>query len=82
MRKNKVAEAIFSKYSDPKSTPSDPQSRNHYTKKGGTLSDFYREVHTANSQKMHPYLNKNATEIESMMMNNRRLIESARAHTR
>jgi hypothetical protein len=85
MRKNKAVEAIFSKYSEPKAAPVDMFTTYRSTKKrkGGTLSDFYHEVHAANSQKIqHPYNNKNATEIESMMMQNRRLIEASSQYKR
>ncbi|GEM_PF-885705 len=85
MRKNKAAEAIFSKYSEPKVTPVDIFTAYRSTKKrkGGSLNDFYHEVHAANNQKnQHPYNNKNATEIESMMMQNRRLIEASTQHKR
>ncbi|MFA5215515.1 hypothetical protein [Sulfuricurvum sp.] len=80
MRKNKAAEAIFSKYSEPKAAPIDMFTAYRSTKKrkGGSLNDFYHEVHAANSKKtQHPYNNKNATEIESIMVHNRRLIEAS-----
>lgn len=82
MRKNSAAEAILSKYSDQKNAPKERNTASRYPKKsdGGTLSDFYREVYAANTENgKHPYQNKNASEIEFMMMSNRRLIETARS---
>jgi hypothetical protein len=83
MRKNSAAEAILSKYLEPKSPPIFTRTAYQSTekKKGGSLSDFYCEVHAVNSQKsLYSYQNKNASEIELMMMNNRRLIEDKRNH--
>lgn len=85
MRKNRAAEAIYSKYSEPKTPSVDLYGAYRTPKqyKGGTLSDFYREVYATNSQnRQHPYQNKNANEIELFMMNNRKLIESNPGNTR
>jgi len=82
MRKNKAAEAILSKYMEPKKGPKSlfNASRQSNKSSGGSLSDFYREVYAAHAQNQkHLYQNKNAAEIESMMMSNRKLIEIARS---
>lgn len=85
MRKNDAAEAIYTKYAEPKAPKADPYAATRSIKKrrGTTLSDFYQEVYAADSQKMqHPYQNKNAKEIELFMMNNRKLIENNSGYKR
>lgn len=85
MRKNEAIEALFSGCTVPKTATLDPLSVYHYTKKkkGGSLSDFYREVYAAESRSsLQSYQNKNANEIELTMMRNRKLIEAARSRQR
>jgi len=81
MRSTTIREKLLSKYipTTPK-TRTDLFFRSHSPKaKGSTLEEFYREVHAKHSvNKEEPYQNKNAKEIESMMMQNRKLIEMQR----
>lgn len=85
MRRNEAIEALFANHPVPQTPPIDPLTVYHYTKKkkGGSLSDFYREVYDAQRLNAeHPYQNKNANEIEFAMMRNRKLIETARSRQR
>ncbi|AFV97253.1 MULTISPECIES: hypothetical protein [unclassified Sulfuricurvum] len=82
MRQHKIREAVWAKY-----TPSAPKvstSRYVPTKnKGSTLQEFYDEVHAKNLlHQEHFYQNKNAQEIETIMAQNRRLIDAKRAPRR
>ncbi len=79
MNKHKIREAALAKYSPiPKvSTFKYISTKN----KGSTLEEFYNEVHTKHALHQEQlYPNKNAQEIESIMMQNRRLIEAQRNH--
>ncbi|MDD5159440.1 MAG: hypothetical protein PHI47_05280 [Sulfuricurvum sp.] len=79
MRNHKIREAILAKY-----TPKPKLSPYTYIRtktKGSTLEEFYNEVHakhTLHQEQLYP--NKNAQEIELIMMQNRRLIEAQRNH--
>ncbi|MDD2950639.1 MAG: hypothetical protein PHU29_07615 [Sulfuricurvum sp.] len=77
MRIHKIREAALSKY-----TPAPKTSLYKYTHKKikpATLEEFYNEVHAKHTQHQEQqYPNKNAQEIESIMMQNRRLIEAQR----
>lgn len=81
MRKNTIRETLLSQYA-----PSVPKVRveslyKSYAPKakGQTLEEFYREVHAKNSKNLELlYHNKNAKEIESMMIQNRKMIEHKR----
>jgi len=77
MRQHKMRDAVLAKY-----TPSPKVSPFKYTPtktKGSTLQEFYEEVHAKNTQHQeHFYHNKNAQEIESIMAQNRRLIDAQR----
>ena len=77
MRIHKIREAALSKY-----TPAPKISLYKYTHKKikpATLEEFYNEVHAKHTQHQEQqYPNKNAQEIESIMMQNRRLIEAQR----
>jgi hypothetical protein len=77
MRNHKIREAALSKY-----TPEPKTSFYKYTPnkiKPSTLEEFYNEVHAKHTQHQEQlYHNKNAQEIESIMMQNRRLIEAQR----
>lgn len=79
MRNHKIREAALAKY-----TPSPKASSYTYihTKtKRSTLEEFYNEVHVKHIlHQEQSYPNKNAQEIESIMMQNRRLIEAQRNH--
>lgn len=84
MRINKASEAILAKYAPeikPKITLS-TFGRLHKTKKS-SLEEFYKEVYARSALQIeHVYNDKNAKEIESMMMHNRRLIEAQRKSKR
>ncbi|MFY9143062.1 hypothetical protein [Sulfuricurvum sp.] len=81
MKKHKIRETLLAKY-----TPKPKISFHQYvpTKtKGSTLEDFYNEVYIKSA--LHgeqSFQNKNAQEIESIMMQNRRLIEAQRSPRR
>lgn len=81
MRINKASEAILAKYT-PKTKPKISFSLfgSHVHKpKGSSLKEFYKEVYAHGALQVEQvYNDKNAKEIESMMMNNRRLIEAQR----
>jgi len=79
MRINKASEAILAKYSSPKQKfKIEPFYKTQSEmKKGGSLQDFYDELHSKSHYFIEQvYTGKNAKEIESMMMQNRKLIES------
>lgn len=78
MNRHKIREAVWAKYSP--STPKVSSSRYVPTKiKSSTLQEFYDEVHAKNLlHQEHFYHNKNAQEIESIMAQNRRLIDAKR----
>lgn len=81
MRINKASEELLAKYApEPKKKIAFSSFGSKGTKtKGSTLEEFYREVAMRNSLQIeHVYNDKNAKEIESMMMQNRRLIEAQR----
>lgn len=84
MRTHKASEAILAKYSPPPKNTMTASFRSRLPKKkGSTLEELYREVHARNALHIDQvYNNKNAQEIESMMMQNRRLIEAHRAPKR
>lgn len=79
MRINKASEAILAKYA-PKIKPKISFSLfgSHVHKpKSSTLEEFYKEVYARSALQVEQvYNNKNAKEIESMMISNRRLIEA------
>lgn len=84
MRINKASEAVLARYAAPekKQLRVEPfyktQSGN---KKGTSLQDFYEEVYSKNFCQIEQiYHGKNAKEIESIMVQNRRLIESSHSH--
>ncbi len=69
-----MREAIITQFSEPPKEASYPFFKiRPTTKKGKTLSDFYAEV--LKSSKPH-YETKSAKELEIMMMQNRKLIET------
>lgn len=81
MRPATAREAILAQYA-PSSSPKLSintlfKSRSSKTK-GSTLEDFYREVLSTGTQAEQLYQNKNAQEIERMMVQNRKLIEAQR----
>lgn len=82
MRAITVREKLLSKYSSAASPKINLQtlSKVRITKtKGSTLDDLYREVAAQSAlQSEEPYRNKNAQEIERIMMQNRKLIEQKR----
>ncbi|MDD2779977.1 hypothetical protein [Sulfuricurvum sp.] len=80
MRINKASEAILAKYIQEPSSKRISSFGSYKPKaKGSTLEEFYREVKARSALQIeHVYTGKNATEIESMMNQNRRLIEAQR----
>ena len=83
MRINKASEAVLAKYAAPvkKQLRVEPFYKTQSgSKKGTTLQEFYEEVYSKNPYQIEQIYNgKNAQEIELMMMQNRRLIETKRA---
>jgi len=81
MRINKTSEAVLAKYAPKEKLRVEPFYKTQITtKKGSSLQDFYEEVY----EKSHlwveqVYNGKNAHEIELMMMEKRKLIESKKA---
>lgn len=74
----KMRETFYVKES--KNDPFQPFKRHSQKKKKASLDELYREVHAYNALRVEEvYRNKNAKEIESMMIQNRRLIESKRS---
>lgn len=78
MRINKTSEVVLAKYAPKERLRVESLYKTQSgTKKGTTLQDFYEEV----NEKGHlwieqVYNGKNAQEIERMMMENRRLIDT------
>lgn len=85
MRINKASEAVLAKYAAPKEKVRvEPFSKTTAgTKKGTSLQDFYEEVYEKSNLWIEQvYSGKNAHEIEVMMMENRKLIDSKSAMRR
>ncbi len=62
-------------------TSSRPAAEKRSKRERTTLEELYREVHAKSAQHTsHQYVHKNAEEIESIMRNNRSLIDSRRHH--
>jgi len=81
MRINKTSEAVLAKYAAPKEKVRvEPFYKTQITtKKGSSLQDFYEEVNAKSHLWVEQVYNgKNAHEIELMMMEKRKLIESKR----
>ncbi len=79
MRINKASEAILDKYDIPgKKLRVEPLYKTQSgTKKGASLQNFYEEMLSKNPYLVEQVYNgKNAKEIETMMVQNRQLIES------
>ncbi|MDD3770863.1 hypothetical protein E0765_05720 [Sulfuricurvum sp. IAE1] len=79
MRKKTARDLIIDRYTPTtvkiESRPFTPQS----VGRGATLEEFYREVDAKNAQSFRQqYLVKDASEIESMMRHNRKLIDAKR----
>ncbi|MBV5321751.1 MAG: hypothetical protein JZU62_08695 [Sulfuricurvum sp.] len=82
MRINKASEAVLAKYAAPnQKLHVEPFSKTHsITKKASSLQDFYEEMLSKSHCLVEQVYNgKSAQEIELMMMQNRRLIESHKA---
>lgn len=82
MRINKASEAVLAKYAAPKQKLRiEPLYKTQSTtKKATSLQDFYEEMLSKSPCLVEQVYNgKNAQEIELMMMQNRRLIETKRA---
>lgn len=83
MRINKASEAVLAKYAAPeKKLRIEPLYKTQSgTKKGTSLQDFYEEIYSKHFNQIEQvYRGKNAQEIESMMVQNRRLIEISHSH--
>jgi len=80
MRINKASEAVLAKYAPQPKLHVESISKPHViNKKGTSLQDFYHEVYAKGNLYIEQIYNgKNAEEIESMMVQNRRLIETKR----
>ncbi len=79
MRINQASEAVLAKYAAPKEKVRvEPFYKTTVgSKRGTSLQDFYEEVYEKSNLWIEQvYSGKNAQEIERMMMENRRLIES------
>lgn len=75
MRADFIREAVISRYTPPSRSKSASDKR--AKTRASTLEDLYREVHTK-QYCYNEYLCKNAAEIESIMRNNRKLIDAKR----
>lgn len=78
MSKNEVSEKLISHYLEPKEGKRTSLKPLKVTKKTGkTLVDFYQEVKNKKNNTImeNIYKDKSALEIESIMMENRKLIE-------
>lgn len=77
MRRQSARETLVSRYMPSKKIDMRPGYTGRVTtKKGATLEDFYREVHSTNTlNTKHIYHNKNAAEIEWIMRHNRKQID-------
>lgn len=82
MRINKASEAVLAKYAPKEKLRVEPfYKTNTGSKKGSTLQDFYQEVYEKSNLLVEQVYNgKNAHEIEVMMMEKRKLIESKRMY--
>jgi hypothetical protein len=80
MRINKASEAILAKYAPKEKLRVQPFYKSTSVNlKSSTLQDFYQEVYAKSNAAMEQVYNgKNAHEIETMMMQNRKLIETKR----
>lgn len=80
MRIHKASEAILAKYAPETKIKVTSSFGFPRTKvKGSSLEEFYQELSARSALQIDQvYLNKNANEIESMMIQNRRLIEAKR----
>jgi len=83
MRINKASEAVLAKYSPAPKMQIVPSFKSlHPKKKKPTLEEFYRELSARNALIVEQvYNNKNAQEIETIMVQNRKLIDAQR-HTK
>ncbi|MCL4431318.1 MAG: hypothetical protein M1300_03250 [Epsilonproteobacteria bacterium] len=78
MSKNEVSENLINHYLEPqKGKRTSLKSLKSSKKTGNTLNDFYTEVQAkkSNSHIENIYYGKNATQIEMIMIQNRKLIE-------
>lgn len=80
MRINKASEAVLAKYAPKEKLRVQPLYKTaSVNSKSSTLQDFYQEVYAKSNAAMEQVYNgKNAQEIETMMMQNRKLIETKR----
>jgi len=74
MSKNNIREALLAQFIEPTKVNSYPYHKiTPSTRQGKTLADFYTEVFQSSKPL---YETKSAKELEVMMMQNRKLIES------
>lgn len=80
MRINKASEAVLAKYAPKEKLRVQPfYKTTSVDSKSSSLQDFYQEVYAKSNAAMEQVYNgKNAQEIETMMMQNRKLIEMKR----
>jgi len=80
MRINKATEAILAKYAPKEKLRVQPfYKTTTVNSRNSTLQDFYHEVYAKSNASMEQVYNgKNAQEIETIMMQNRKLIETKR----
>lgn len=80
MRINKTSEAVLAKYAPKEKLRVESFYKTQTSsKKGSTLQDFYQEVYARSNLSVEQVYNgKNAKEIETMMVQNRKLIETKR----
>ncbi|HLD22856.1 MAG TPA: hypothetical protein VJA83_02870 [Sulfuricurvum sp.] len=80
MRINKASEAVLAKYAPKEKLRVQPLYKTtSVNSKSSSLQDFYQEVNAKYNASMEQvFLGKNAQEIETIMVQNRRLIETKR----
>lgn len=79
MSKNEVSSNLIDHYFEPKKEKSSPLKSLQSSKKiGKSLDDFYSEIHAKRNNYTvdSMYNGKNASQIEMIMIQNRRLIEA------
>ncbi|MDP3301739.1 MAG: hypothetical protein Q8S36_07220 [Sulfuricurvum sp.] len=79
MSKNEVSQSLLNHYLQPQKVKSTSLKSLKSTKKtGNTLDEFYSEVRTKKNNSMieNIFNGKNATQIEMIMIQNRKLIEN------
>lgn len=80
MRINKASEAVLARYAPKEKLRVQPFYKTaSVNSKSSSLQDFYQEVYAKSNAAMEQVYNgKNAQEIETIMVQNRKLIETKR----